>query len=76
MARYKLNYKVKFIDEENPEDNYSHQYKSNSESYKYYDIEYLLVEFKHFLLSIGYAESTVSRIQYLKDDEWKHVLTE
>ena len=39
------------------------------------ELDYLLEQFKCFLRLAGYAETTVSRLQYLEDDEWKHVLT-
>ena len=38
------------------------------------EIEYLLNVFKSFLKTISYSETTISRIQYLDDDEWKYVL--
>ena len=45
----------------------------------YYDIQdeldYFLDQFKKFLLSCGYTEISVSHLQYLKDAEWKDVLT-
>lgn len=36
----------------------------------------LLEVFKAFLRGCGICDMTVSRIQYLEDDEWKHVLTQ
>lgn len=38
------------------------------------ELDYLLDQFKRFLLMCGYSEMTVSRLQYLEDDEWKYVL--
>ena len=38
------------------------------------ELDYILGVFKNFLLSIGYAPTTVSRIQFLETKEWKYVL--
>ena len=38
------------------------------------ELDYILGVFKNFLLSIGYASTTVSRIQFLETKEWKYVL--
>ena len=37
-------------------------------------ITYIFDEFKHFLRAVGFAELTISKIQYLENDEWKYVL--
>lgn len=39
-----------------------------------YELDYLLDQFKKFLLATGWSEVTLSRLQYLEDDEWKYVL--
>lgn len=39
------------------------------------ELDYFLDQFKKFLLSCGYAEISVSHLQYLEDTEWKDVLT-
>lgn len=39
------------------------------------ELDYLLHEFKKFLFVIGYAESMISKLQYLENDEWRDVLT-
>lgn len=39
------------------------------------ELGYLLEQFKNFLKLAGYTETTVSRLQYLEDKEWKYVLT-
>lgn len=38
------------------------------------NLDYLLDQFKRFLKACGYTEMTVSRLQYLEDEEWKYVL--
>lgn len=38
------------------------------------ELDYLLDQFKRFLLACGYSEIQTSRLQYLEDDEWKYVL--
>ena len=39
------------------------------------ELDYLLDEFKKILFVIGYAESMISKLQYLENDEWRDVLT-
>ena len=39
-------------------------------------LEYLLKAFKRFLNMVGFSDVNLSRLQYLEDEEWKHVLTE
>ena len=38
------------------------------------ELDYLLEQFKKFLMCCGYSETTVSRIQFLEDKQWKYVL--
>ncbi len=40
------------------------------------ELDYLLDQFKRFLLMCGWPEGVLSRLQYLEDDEWKYVLTQ
>lgn len=47
-------------------DDYDHEYQE--------ELEYLLDQFKKFLLSCGYSEVTLSHLQFLEDKEWKYVL--
>lgn len=74
MSRFKLDFRIKqtFEDDIAP---VKYRFKSDAESFEESDLEYLLEEFKHFLLAAGYPSVTVSRLQYLNDDEWKYVLT-
>lgn len=38
------------------------------------ELDYLLEQFKSFLKACGYQELSVSKLQYLEDEEWKYVL--
>ena len=40
------------------------------------ELDYLLDQFKRFLLMCGYCEDSISHLRYLEDDEWKYVLTQ
>lgn len=39
------------------------------------ELDYLLEQFKCFLRLVGYSDVTISRLQYLEDEEWKSVLS-
>lgn len=73
MENHKRHFKFEMTDE------FDNEFKFEStvgDNYDQDELDYILEHFKSFLRAAGFSEITISKLQYLEDEEWKYVLTQ